>query len=135
MLANSVQYDYPWRMMRQSAIGRFLGILAIVGLAVAPVARPAMAMPVGSAASDQAAPDEAAMMEDMPCCPKKSPIPDCCKDCLCVGMCALQFPCNAVQGASLAAPFGLAVVLFPGNDTDRIGLRQRPPPRPPKIQA
>ena len=81
-----------------------------------------MAMPAPmhtAVASDQAMADDAAMAmpEDMPCCPKKAPIPDCGRDCS-LAICATQFLCNAVQGAGLVMPLGLANVLLPGNDTD-----------------
>jgi len=120
-----------------SAIRSLLAIPAIVGLVLGPIARPAMALPApmnAAAASDQAMVDEAAiaMPEDMPCCPKKSPIPDCGRDCVMM-MCVTQFLCNAVQAASLVIPLGLASVFFPCNDTDVAGLSQGPPPRPPKI--
>ena len=120
-----------------SAIRRLLAILAIVGLALAPVARPALAMPAAQvpAAFDQPMVGHAAMAmpEDMPCCPQKSPTPDCGRDCLFMVMCATQFLCNAVQAACFVIPLGLASVVFPGNDTDVAGLSQGPPPRPPKI--
>jgi hypothetical protein len=121
-----------------SAIRGLLAILAIVGLALAPLARPVMAMPAAiqaEAASEQPMADGAAtaMPEDMPCCPTKAPTPDCGKDCLFMAMCAPQFLCNAVQGAGLVLPLGLASVFFPGNDKAVAGLSQGPPPRPPKI--
>jgi len=128
---------YVRRVKILSAIRSLLAIPAIVGLVLGPIARPAMALPApmnAAAASDQAMVDEAAiaMPEDMPCCPKKSPIPDCGRDCVMM-MCVTQFLCNAVQAASLVIPLGLASVFFPGNDTDVAGLSQGPPPRPPKI--
>jgi hypothetical protein len=92
-----------------SAIRSLLAISAIIGLVIGPIARPAMAMPAPmntGVASDQAMVDEAAMPEDMPCCPKKSPIPDCGRDCLFMAMCAMQFLCNAVQAAGLVIPLG-----------------------------
>jgi hypothetical protein len=115
-----------------------LAIPAIVGLVLGPIARPAMAMhaPIHTGvASDQVMVDEAAMAmpEDMPCCPKKSSIPDCGRDCLFMAMCAMQFLCNTVQTAGLVIPLGMASVFSPGNDTDVAGLSQGPPPRPPKI--
>ena len=125
-------------MKTLSAIRSLLAIVAIVGLVLGPIARPAMAMPAPmhtAVASDQAMVDEAAMAmpEDMPCCPTKAPIPDCGKDCLFMAMCATQFLANAVQGVGLVIPLGLASVFFPGNDTDVAGLSQGPPPRPPKV--
>jgi hypothetical protein len=121
-----------------SGIRRLLAILAIVGLAVGPVARPAMALPAATqapAASDQPMAVDAAMAmpEDMPCCPTNAPVPDCGKDCLFMAMCATQFLSNAVQAAGLVIPLVLANILFPGNDTGVAGLSQGPPPRPPKI--
>jgi hypothetical protein len=127
---------YVRRVKTLSAIRSLLAIPAIVGLVLGPIAKPAMAMPTPmhtGVASDQAMVDEAAMPEDMPCCPKKSPIPDCGRDCVFMAMCATQFLCNAVQVAGLVTPLGLATVFFPGNDTDVAGLSQGPPPRPPKI--
>jgi hypothetical protein len=121
-------------MMCLSTFGRLLSILAIIGLAVAPIARPAMAIPAPmhtGVASDQAMVDEAAMPEDMPCCPKESPIPDCDRDCPLMAMCATQFLCNAVQGLGLAIPLGPAGIFFPRNDSHVAGLSQAPPPRPP----
>jgi hypothetical protein len=123
-------------MKLPSAIRSLLGILAIVGLVVGPIARPAMAMPAPmptAVASDQATVNEAAMAmpEDMPCCPKKAPMRDCGKDCLAI--CATQLLCNAVQGAALVMPLGPANVLPPGNDTALVALGQPPPLRPPKI--
>jgi hypothetical protein len=119
-----------------SAIRSLLAIPIIVGLVLGPIAKPAMGMPTTmhtGVASDQAMVDEAAMPEDMPCCPTKAPIPDCGKDCLFMAMCATQFLANAVQGPGLVIPLGLASVFFPGNDTDVAGLSQGPPPRPPKV--
>jgi hypothetical protein len=118
------------------AIRSLLAILAIAGLVVTPVARPAMAMSTAMqapAASDQPMADDAAMAmsEDLLCCPKEMPIPDCGKDCPLMAMCATQFLSNAVQGAGLVMPLGLASVLSPGNDTDVARLSQGPSPRPP----
>jgi hypothetical protein len=128
---------YVRRVETLSTIRRLLAILAIVGLVLGPIARPAMAMPASmhtGAASDQAMVDEAAMTmpEDMPCCPKKSPVPDCGRDCPFLAMCTMQF-CNTVQAACLVVPLGMTRVFLPGNDSDVAGLSQGPPPRPPRI--
>jgi hypothetical protein len=134
--AKSLVVLYSTRVKTLSTIRGLLAILAIVGLVLGPIARPAMAVPMHTAvASDQAMVDEAAMAmpEGMPCCPKKSPIPDCDRDCLLMAMCAMQFLCNAVQTAGLVIPLGMTSVVSPGNDTDVAGLSQGPPPRPPKI--
>jgi hypothetical protein len=112
-------------------IGRLLCILAIVGL-VAPIARPAMAMAavIRSDTADRAVAHHADMPEDMPCCPKKAPIPDCSKNCLAI--CASQLLYNDLSAAALVIPLGLADVLLPGNEPCLTGLKQRPPPKPPK---
>jgi hypothetical protein len=115
--------------MSLSAIGRLLSILAIIGLAVAPIVRPAMALPDGHTAMV----DDAAMgmPEDMPCCPRKAPIPDCGKDCPLMAICATQFLCSAIQGSGLRIPIGLAELFFPSDDSYVAGLSHAPPPRPP----
>ena len=110
------------------AIGRLLCILAIVGLAIAPIAWPAMGM--GAVSDGIAHHADMVMPEDMPCCPKKAPIPDCSKDCLAI--CASQLLYNDLSTAALVIPLGLADVLLPGNEPCLTGLKQRPPPKPPK---
>ena len=116
-------------MMSVSAIGRLLSILAIIGLAVAPIARPAMSLSNGIVAIVDKA--TMAMPEDMPCCPNKAAIPTCDGNCPLMAICAIQFLCNAVQGLGLVIPLSLAGLLFPVNDLDVAGLSQAPPPRPP----
>jgi hypothetical protein len=113
--------------MSLSAIGRLLSILAIIGLAIAPIVRPVMALPNGHTAMV----DDAAMgmPEDMPCCPRKAPISDCGKDCPLMAICATQLLCNVVQG--LVIPLGLAGLCVPESDPHVAGLSQAPPPRPP----
>ena len=118
-----------------SAIRHLPALFAIIGLLVGPLAKPAMAMPVGMhppVASEQVISDDAAAMEEMPCCPKKTPVPDCDHDCLFMAMCTAQFLSTAVQGVGLVLPLGRAGVLLPGDDTKLAGLSQRPPPKPPK---
>ena len=129
---------YVRRVKTLSAIRSLLAIVAIVGLVLGPMARPSMAMPApmhtGVGADQEMVNDAAmAMPEDMPCCPRTAPIPDCGKDCLFMAMCGTQFLCNAVQTAGLVIPLGMASVFSPGNDRDVAGLSQGPPPRPPKI--
>jgi hypothetical protein len=125
-----------------SAIRHLLAVLAIAGLMIAPVAKPATAMHAAmqaSAAIDESMHDHAgmAMSEDMPCCPKQvphqAPIPDCAKDCVFMAMCATQLLANATQGAGLVVSLGRATVFLPGNEMNVAGLSQSPPPRPPKI--
>jgi len=116
-------------MITLSTIGRFLSVLAIIGLAVVPIARPAMTLPNTNVAMV----DDTAMgmPEDMACCPKQAPVPDCGKDCPLMAICATQFLCNAMQGLGLIIPVGAASFVFPGNDSHLAGLSQAPPLRPP----
>jgi hypothetical protein len=110
-------------------IGRLLGLLAIIGLVVAPIAGAEVALPnEATAMVDDSA---MGMSQDMPCCPKKAPTPDCSKDCPLMAICATQLPCNAVQGLGLLIPLKLAGLLFPGNESDVAGVSQSPPLRPP----
>ena len=116
-------------MMSLSAIGRLLSILAIIGLAVAPIVRPAVALPNGHTAMVDD--PVMGMPQGMPCCPSKAPIPDCDRDCPLMAICATQFFCNAIQGSGLQIPIGLAGLFFPSDDSYVAGLSHAPPPRPP----
>ncbi|HEY4736317.1 MAG TPA: hypothetical protein VIH63_02870 [Xanthobacteraceae bacterium] len=89
-------------------------------------------MAIAGHAADHAAMamPEGMLPEDMPCCPKKVPIPNCDRDCPLMAMCATQSLCNAAQGL-LVVPLGLAGFLLPGNEFHVAGLSQAPPPRPP----
>jgi hypothetical protein len=118
---------------------RFLGIiravfalLAVVGLILAPLAKPAMAMAseMHSAADRQGA---MTMPADMPCCPEQAPAQDCAKDCPFMAMCAAQAFSNPQQDEGPVMALVLATVILPSNDADLISLAQGPPPRPPKI--
>jgi len=105
--------------------------LALLGLVVAPLARPTMAMPSGmmSMAGDHAAMDIPA---DMPCCPDKAPVSDCAKDCPLMALCTTGSVLNLPASAGLLMPLKLASLAFPANDTDLASLNHGPPPRPPK---
>ena len=48
-----------------------------------------------------------------------------------MAICGMQIICNA--GVGLHIPLALASVILPGDDMDVAGLKQTPPPRPPKI--
>src|SRR6516165_10485802 len=111
-------------MITLSTIGRFLSVLAIIGLAVVPIARPAMTLPNTNVAMV----DDTAMgmPEDMACCPKQAPVPDCGKDCPLMAICATQFLCNAEQGSGLVIPLGFAGLFLPSNDSRLAELSQAP---------
>jgi len=131
---------------RVATIRRFVALIVIAGLVLAPVllsiGATAMQMPAGMLSahsgmampSDTAMSSDVAMPSDMECCPKKaSHVPDCGKDCpftaLCMGI-GLQ---QGDRAASLCAPMALASTMIPGNQRDLDGLAQAPPTRPPKI--
>jgi hypothetical protein len=143
---------------RVTTIRRFVALIVIAGLVLAPVllsiGATAMQMPAGmlsahagmvmssdtamssdmAMSSDVAVSSDVAMPSDMECCPKKaSHVPDCGKDCpfmaLCLGI-GLQ---QGDRVASLCAPMALVSTLIPGNQRDLDGLAQAPPIRPPKI--
>jgi hypothetical protein len=119
------------------AITRLLALLALVGLILGPLARPAMATNMGSppaAMMDGHAGmvmDHAAMGE-MPCCPDEAPKSDCAKDCPLMALCAstgVQFP---TTGPGLIIPATHSATLIPERAVELHGLIQRPPAKPPK---
>jgi hypothetical protein len=119
---------------------RCLAALAILSLILAPLARPAMVMPVqmqtGMAhhtMSVDGMADHAtmAMPESMPCCPDEAPMSDCGKHCLmimCAGTVVPMLPTKAglplLQSHSEKIGAMGAITLC--------GLSQRPPPKPPR---
>jgi hypothetical protein len=118
-----------------ATIGRAFALLAIVGLILAPLAQPAMAMPfeMQGGISQHAAADAEmgmAMADNMPCCPDKTP--DCGKDCPLMALCMVGVLQAAPHGPALFVPLTLASVILPSDDAGRSGLAQAPPPRPPK---
>jgi hypothetical protein len=135
-----VQTKIPHGVLRvvtfRSAIGHLSAVLAIVGLMLGSILRPVMAMPVGGHASagDASAMSDtmAAMPADMPCCPEKTPLPDCGKDCPFMTLCAGILLHSAPLG-SLFVPLTLASIVVPGGQSDLLGIAQAPPKRPPKI--
>jgi hypothetical protein len=124
-------------MRLRSAFGRILAVLAIVGLALAPVVRPAMAVPVpkdmhaamSSSAVVTVIADSAA---DMPCCPSKPALPDCSKDCPLMALCVTA-PVNFVSQTGLTVPLTFVTVVFPGAHSDLVSIAQAPPRKPPKV--
>jgi hypothetical protein len=110
-----------------SGFGRMLLLLAVFGLAFAPLgASPSSAAVAGPALS--------IMQDDMPCCPDGKPmVPDCGKDCplavLCVsGM--VSAPLVETHSFFLLAPVGDD--FLNGRDLILPSLIGEPPPRPPK---
>jgi hypothetical protein len=124
-------------MRTRSAFGRILAILAIVGLALAPVVRPAIAVPVSkdmdatmnNSSIDSVIPDVA---DDMPCCPSKPALPDCSTDCPLMALCVAA-PIHFVSQTGLTVPLTFVTVVFPGVHSDLVSTAQAPPRKPPKV--
>jgi hypothetical protein len=120
-------------------IRRFLMTLAVLGLVLAPLAQPAMAMSADQSAgmdhhammAGMADHAEMAMLESMPCCPDEAPMPDCGKHCLML-MCAASLSPILPSAAWLAMPLAAATELIAGGDSTLSGRSPTPPPRPPK---
>jgi hypothetical protein len=141
-------------MTRPATIGHLLALLAVVGLMLAPLVRPAMArgmadyaMPTaavmthagmaragltdtGMADTGMADADMADVMDAMPCCPHNTRVPDCGYDCRFMALCsAMPF---GVPLASLTTPLAEAGVVLPGDQSDLVSVTRSPPRRPPK---
>jgi hypothetical protein len=124
-------------MRLRSAFGRILAVLAIVGLALAPVVRPTMAVPISKdmdaamngSAVDTVIADAAA---DMPCCPSKPALPDCSKDCPLMALCVTA-PIHFVSQTGLTILLTFVTVVFPGARSDLVSIAQAPPRKPPKV--
>lgn len=116
-------------------ICRLLSVLAVLGLIVSPLARPAVAMSMPSAAmtDDHAGMvmDQAAMGE-MPCCPEEAPKSDCAKDCPLMALCAVTGVQFLTAAPALNIPLTQSATLMPDRAAALHSLAQRPPPRPPK---
>jgi hypothetical protein len=119
-------------------IGRLLAAVAILGLLIAPVAPPAVAMTMREgvhAIADTASAQtdfEMAMPDGMPCCPEKAPLSDDSKGCPMMALCLSGAVLNLPAGAALSSPVGKTSLLFPESDTVLTSLGHGPLPRPPK---
>jgi hypothetical protein len=121
-----------------STIRRILLSLAVLGLVLGPMARPAMAMPADqSTGMDHhammagMADHEMAMPESMPCCPDEAPMSDCGKHCL-MAMCAASLAPTLPDAGWLPIPQATTTELIAGGDSPLSGRSPTPPPRPPK---
>ena len=119
-------------------IRRILMNLAVLGLVLAPLARPAVAMPGGQptgmdhhAMMAGMADHEMAMPESMPCCPDEAPMSDCGKHCL-MAMCAASLSPTLPDAGWLPVPQVSAAELIAAGDLALSGRSPTPPPRPPK---
>jgi hypothetical protein len=124
-------------MMHRPAIGHFLALLAMVGLMVAPLVHSAMAMPAAdhvmqmAGATVTAGMEMAGVAEEMPCCPRKMPLPDWGSDCPFMALCSAMLINPPV--ASLTVPLTAAGVMGPGDQSDLVSVTLAPPRRPPKL--
>ena len=119
-----------------SAIHRFLTALAVLGMILAPIAKPAMAMPSDQSAgmdhhAGMTADAEPAMPDNMPCCPDEAQMPDCGKLCAMM-MCAASVSPTLPDSSWLPAQLAAATALSSGGDATLSGRSPAPPPRPPK---
>src|SRR5215212_3401530 len=119
-------------------IRRVLMTLAVLGMVLAPLARPAMATPADqSTGVDHHAmmpgmsDHEMAMPESMPCCPDEAPMSDCGKHCTMM-MCAASLSPTLPAATRLPVPQAIVTNLVADGDSALRGRSPTPPPRPPK---
>jgi hypothetical protein len=119
-------------------MGRVLAVLAVAGLVLVPIKRPAMAM---SVATDMHASMGDAMTagsviadaaDEMPCCPSKPALPDCSKDCPLIALCGTA-PLHFVTQTGLIISVTFVSIVFPRDHSALVSIAQSPPRRPPKI--
>jgi hypothetical protein len=119
----------------RSAFGRICAFVAVLGLLLTPVARPAMAL----ATDVDAFPDVRAesglgasmTTDEMPCCPAKPALPDCGKDCPFIGLCVGAALLGTPHVASIV-PITPATIILPGGQIGLASIARAPPQRPPK---
>lgn len=121
-----------------STIGGLLAAVALLGLVLAPLSGPAMAV-VGVAkaaglhatADGQSAQSGAAMPDAMPCCPDETPMPDCSKHCQ-MAMCAAGVLLSVPAPSWTSFPPAASHKLAGRQDRKLSGVAPAPPPRPPR---
>jgi hypothetical protein len=118
-------------MTRRFTVRHLLAALAWLGLALAPLATPAVAMPMPMDMAASAAPDMD-MSDSTPCCPDEPAKPDCAKVCPFMAVCGGITFSVMPGGSPLAVPTDLLAVIVPRGDVKLSGRSQAPPPRPPK---
>ncbi len=118
----------------RTTIGRFFAWLAVGGLLLAPIARPAMATNAPMSTDRAAVADSAKTadaMAHMPCCPGKPSLPDCAKDCPLMALCGTA-PLYFVSQTGLIIPLAIASIMLPGVSPELASVADAPPRRPPK---
>ena len=116
--------------MLRSRINHIFAVLAVLGLLLAPVARPSMATPTNAATHEMAG-QMAAAAKDMPCCPDKPALPNCSKDCPFMALCGAMAIHDAAQN-SLSIALIVAAVILPGDASMLVSVAPSPPRKPPK---
>jgi hypothetical protein len=116
-----------------------LALLVTAGLTIAPLATPAAAEHMLSAAGVQIAqkaddPDMANMAADMPCCPDKQKSRDC-QDCPLVAICMLKVLQAGPSTAVVEMNRLIGEQLRPLDDIIADGLARPPPDHPPRALA
>ena len=126
-----------YSMRVRSTFGRVLAAFVIAGLALAPMARTVMAVPMSidmeASTGDPTAADlvAAAAPNDMPCCPDKPSLPDCSKDCPLMALCVTA-PLHFASQAGLTIPLTIVSIVIPGDLPDLVSVTYAPPRKPPK---
>jgi hypothetical protein len=113
---------YPMKLF---LIGRFLTILALAGLMLAPIGS-AVAMPSTSSH---------AMADKMDCCPEQhSKAPNCAKTCPFVALCMTGLSGLLVtEAVTFDVRDFVGLRLLPASDFELASLEGEPPSRPPRV--
>jgi len=119
-------------------IRRLLSALAIMGLVIGPVTKPAIS--IADASDSMAAMEHSDIgmeastsMGEMPCCTDEIPAKSgCVKDCPLMALCMAKTMQNVTGGFAWPVQFVIAAVLLPGDEQDPASLLRSPPARPPK---
>jgi hypothetical protein len=129
--------DMAYVVKIRAAIGRLSALFAVAGLVLIPIVRPAMTMPplmamdTHASLGDPTAADAGAPNE-MPCCPHKSSLPDCSKDCPLMALC-VPAPLHFASQTGLIIPLAIVSIVFPGEPPGLVSVAYSPPRKPPKI--
>ena len=127
---------YYCPMKLRLILSRFMVSIAILGLLLAPIARPAIAMSADTMDMAEMAGMDMPMPDDMPCCLDDVPLnptKDCDQDCpfiiLCMAASSLNLPANVEP----LRPRNLANSVFPDYHIHFNSLSYDPPLRPPTV--
>lgn len=118
-------------------VSHFLASIAIMGLLLAPIARPAIAMAAADMMGMSAmAGMDMPMPDDMPCCQDDvplAPLKDCKMDCPFIALCMTATTLSLPAGPGLALPIELRNSLIPKYHLHFASLAHSPPLRPPTV--